>query len=91
MTDWSLQSDVVPDSRLQAYGAYFEGGSAVQWWGYYEGFLAESSTAFLAGTKTISIADYLLLDLIDTHAQLQPARSEVLFAMFPRIVVLTSA
>ena len=50
-----------------------------------EGFVGESSTEFLAGTKTISIADYLLLDLIDTHAQLQPARSEVLFAMFPKI------
>ena len=44
----------------------------------FQKMLRASPTPFVAGTPTVSAADYLLFDLIDCHVQLQPDRSAAL-------------
>lgn len=72
------------DEKEAAYKSYFD-GAAPTWFAFFENLLVQHADGFgfVAGTTDVSIADYLLFDLIDTHALLQPARTEQLLRRFP--------
>ena len=78
------------EDKDTAYAALLEKG-APMWFGYLETLVAESSTGFVAGTVGISVADYLVFDLLDTYAMMQPERTATMMAELPTLTVFKAA
>lgn len=77
-------SDDDTETKQSRYKVFFTASEqAPRWFGYFERLLAKSETGFLGAT--ISHADYLLFDLLDTAESLQPQLSTTLFATLPAL------
>jgi len=81
------------------YKTYFEGDPdtnveavAPKWFAFYETMLVRSKTPFLGGSGDVSMADFLLYDLLDNHEGQQPDRTRALLlpqdgvSRFPALV-----
>ena len=77
------------------YKTYFEGDPdtnveavAPKWFAFYETMLVRSKTPFLGGSGDVSMADFLLYDLLDNHEGQQPDRTRALLGVsrFPALV-----
>jgi len=77
--------------KAAMYEVYFAADTeAPRWLGYFETVLANRpkhyTLPFIAGTPEISVADYLLFDLLDTHMTLKPEETEELMAGMPKLI-----